>query len=209
MMVEFFPKDKKFVCDFKTFIDAPFTFNSARLPLTKYLRSTGQLEPGKIQTVHSVLKILAAAILSSSIPELCFEHLSIQDIAVSGGTVFKAGSSSDDLGNNSGCLFTNCSSTLSSWRSDDVKNNELRISEIYPNPVNSHACFRVEGEHETLLLVVITDYTGKVCSNNVVRADKGNTIITSDLSNYAQGVYFMKIIEQGSGKIALKKVVKE
>jgi hypothetical protein len=48
-------------------------------------------------------------------------------------------------------------STLSSWPSDNVKNSELRISKIYPNPVHSLACLQVEHDHEALLFVVITD----------------------------------------------------
>jgi hypothetical protein len=185
---------------------------------------TISLEPGKTQTIHSVFKILSAdqqkitlkssipgvaAVLSSGIPELCFEYLAMQDITVSGGTIFKAGNYSEDLGNNSGCFFTNCSATLSSWPSDDVKNNGLRISEIYPNPVNSLACFQVESDHGALFLVVITDYTGNVCSNKAVIADKDKAIITIDFSTYTQGVYFMKIIDRETGKSASKKVVKE
>jgi hypothetical protein len=185
---------------------------------------TISFESGKKQTVNDAMHIYAAAqnrialksstagssaFLSFAIPELCFEYLAVQDITISGGTLFKAGIHSTDLGNNSGCFFTSCSLPLDSSLPTAIKNNGLLISELYPNPVNSLAYFQIACDHRTRFLIVRTDCTGKELSRTISTVDAGSFIISNDFNDHAPGVYFIKISDQETGRIVMRKIVKQ
>ncbi len=98
----------------------------------------------------------------------------------------KSGNYAVNISKNS-CLITSaCTSILKT----DLKNlNELNFFHIYPNPTNG--IFTIETSLNYDLNYEVFDMTGKL----ILKGKTSNNSIGIDISEYSQGVYFLKINE--------------
>ena len=88
---------------------------------------------------------------------------------------------------------------------DGIENTQISLeAEVYPNPVTDRLTLRVDNTDAATLRFMLTDANGRtIAADNIVDAQ---TAI--DMSNLAQGVYFLRV---DNGEQALKtfKIVKK
>ncbi len=187
-------------------------FEAGKKQTVNYTFQINSIEGNKITLKSSVEGL--QAMLSSAAPELCFEYLALKDIGMSGGTKFKAGAQSNDLGNNSGFLFTSCAiaenSIANVYTMDlPIANTGIIISNVYPNPASSMASFEIECVQSSDFNIEIMDVTGHIHNNAHQVIGIGKTIVNIDLNDFVTGIYFIKITDQQTGNTVLKKIIKE
>ena len=88
---------------------------------------------------------------------------------------------------------------------DGIENTQISLeAEVYPNPVTDRLTLRVDNTDAATLRFTLTDANGRtIAADNIVDAQ---TAI--DMSNLAQGVYFLRV---DNGEMTLKtfKIVKK
>lgn len=88
---------------------------------------------------------------------------------------------------------------------DGIENTQISLeAEVYPNPVTDRLTLRVDNTDAATLRFTLTDANGRtIAADNIVDAQT-----SIDMSNLAQGVYFLRV---DNGEMALKtfKIVKK
>lgn len=68
---------------------------------------------------------------------------------------------------------------------------------VYPNPANNLMHAVINTDNAGAALMTITDVAGKVMQNRIVNLTKGMQTITTDISQYAPGIYFVNVNANG------------
>ena len=82
------------------------------------------------------------------------------------------------------------------------------INNVYPKPALSKLYVAMEAGKITKGSLLITDLSGKVLSQKSLVLNKGNNLVTLDVSSMAKGIYVLKIISN-ENEIAVEKWIKE
>ena len=77
--------------------------------------------------------------------------------------------------------------------------------QLFPNPTNGEFVLRGNGYSTSEILISVMDMNGRVIESRIVNANSNSINERFDLSNQANGVYFISI--QSEGKVEVKKVV--
>ncbi|HTB31116.1 MAG TPA: T9SS type A sorting domain-containing protein [Bacteroidia bacterium] len=105
-----------------------------------------------------------------------------------------------DVTDNNKCTQTVCVTVASTLGIDDISNASATIN-IYPNP--SKGQFTIVGLKKGMMIEVY-DFTGRLVSNIAAY----DVMINCNLSNQANGLYFVRIISQDGALISQQKIVK-
>ncbi|HET6226432.1 MAG TPA: T9SS type A sorting domain-containing protein [Bacteroidia bacterium] len=190
------------------------TFQSGNVQTVNNLLVINSLDQNKITLKASTVGQKATFSLLAT--DLCFDYLKVQDLVVNSKSLFHAGSHSTNLGSNTSVIFTDCIPPISNvWSAKVNKENlvddlstGISISEVYPNPANSTANVDIESDHQISLQLEITDFTGKVLHTKTAIVDQGRITISSDIEEFATGIYFIKIVNVETGEVQTKKLIK-
>jgi hypothetical protein len=84
------------------------------------------------------------------------------------------------------------------------KNDDLYISNIYPQPAPYvlHISVEATGEHEASLSIL--DIQGKLLKQMFVHATKGSNLFNVNVSTFASGTYFIRIKSEGKAAVVEK-----
>lgn len=93
------------------------------------------------------------------------------------------------------------------FTSVDIKNNQNLSYNLLPNPTRGLVNLVVETSDAVEVSLVVTNVIGETIFNNVYKASSGVNKYPIDLTNYNQGIYFVRI-SQGNDYI-IKKVIKQ
>jgi hypothetical protein len=77
--------------------------------------------------------------------------------------------------------------------SKEILADDMRVNtSVYPNPTYGKATIQISNANISTNDIIITDVAGRVYSLNVIKKINSNRL-ELDLSNFAKGVYFIKI----------------
>jgi len=144
----------------------------------------------------------SVATISKASGNLCLNGggsnvISIKDITATGGATFNAGTSSVDLGNNTGVNFASCTSV-------DVSNkeNEVGIFRVIENPVSNNnlelSCYSKTSSKANIEIINILGV--KVISKEIQTVN-GNNKINISTSGLLAGQYFVRFSNNNNTKI--------
>lgn len=78
-----------------------------------------------------------------------------------------------------------------------TENELLKDVTVYPNPTENELNVQFSLENSQTLVYAITDITGKTVQSSIVHAAVGNNLITSDMSELANGMYLIQLSGEG------------
>ena len=88
----------------------------------------------------------------------------------------------------------------------NIIENKLNANfSLFPNPTDGEFVLRGNGYSTSEILISVMDMNGRVIESRIVNANSNSINERFDLSNQANGVYFISI--QSEGKVEVKKVV--
>lgn len=90
-----------------------------------------------------------------------------------------------------------------------VKNNEISIASIYPNPTMGKVNAMISSGIHTTAGLVIADIYGKTVAVKEVLLNVGNNIIELNLSSLAKGVYTIKLTCNNGCETTVEKIIKQ
>ncbi|MBI3518801.1 MAG: T9SS type A sorting domain-containing protein [Bacteroidetes bacterium] len=91
----------------------------------------------------------------------------------------------------------------------ELKSKEISIGQFYPNPTNSSINVDVNAPDRGTLQILISDYTGRIVSEETKNIDEGKSVMSMDMEKYPQGIYIAKIIFNKTGYNQINKIIKQ
>ncbi|WP_299217278.1 T9SS type A sorting domain-containing protein [uncultured Dokdonia sp.] len=116
-------------------------------------------------------------------------------MALISGLVYRPSDNNLLIGTHGNGMYDTVATVLSV---DEItENSSENILRVFPNPTSDILNFRTSGAH-LISAYQIIDYTGRVIDEGFVESLSQGTI---DVSNYTNGVYFIKAITQNNGSV--------
>ncbi len=98
-----------------------------------------------------------------------------------------------------GCMDTLCAPVLINVGINTVS-PEVETIALYPNPANDQLNIAINSASEKDAIIVAYDATGKLMINETQTIASGDNLITYDVTNWNNGIYFVRITSNGSVK---------
>jgi hypothetical protein len=83
----------------------------------------------------------------------------------------------------------------------------LEVGNVYPNPGEETFILEFNNMDDTKLLIELSDIGGKIIFNETVNVSAGKFIHKLNLSNFAKGIYLLKIFDDNNMNISTQKLM--
>ncbi len=88
-------------------------------------------------------------------------------------------------------------------------NNPIELVNLYPNPTRNEFNLELNTPESDNITIEIFDYTGKLIYNDLVKLDKGSNHFNIKVSNFAKGIYNLRMINDDKSFFETIKLIKE
>ena len=78
---------------------------------------------------------------------------------------------------------------------------------MYPNPAKNMLNIQIASSGNNKIMLLVTDLAGRCVMNKVTNVGNGESIVQLNVSSFAAGTYFLKVVSAG-GEIVVKKFIK-
>jgi hypothetical protein len=85
--------------------------------------------------------------------------------------------------------------------------NENAVS-IYPNPTTSNTAVAIHADMQMSIAMTVMTASGQLVQEQKLLLNSGNTIVNLASNQWANGVYFVELRDELSGKTITKRLIK-
>jgi hypothetical protein len=87
--------------------------------------------------------------------------------------------------------------------------SKVSIKEMYPNPTTDNFNVELTATKSGSVAVAVYSFDGLVVSSKNVQLSEGSNMINEDLSSQRSGIYVVKITDESTGEVTIKKIIKQ
>lgn len=87
--------------------------------------------------------------------------------------------------------------------------SKVSIKEMYPNPTTDNFNVELTATKSGSIAVAVYSFDGLVVSSKNVQLSEGSNMINEDLSSQRSGIYVVKITDESTGEVTIKKIIKQ
>jgi hypothetical protein len=87
--------------------------------------------------------------------------------------------------------------------------SKVSITEMYPNPTTDSFNVTLSATKSGSVSVTVYSFDGMVVSSKNVQLSEGSNVLNENLSSQRNGIYVVKIINESTGEVTIKKIIKQ
>jgi hypothetical protein len=100
-----------------------------------------------------------------------------------------------------------CTPTVVNTTSEEM--SKVSITEMYPNPTTDSFNVTLSATKSGSVSVTVYSFDGMVVSSKNVQLSEGSNVLNENLSSQRNGIYVVKIINESTGEVTIKKIIKQ
>jgi hypothetical protein len=104
-------------------------------------------------------------------------------------------------------LACNPAPIVSSTSTEEM--SKVNITEMYPNPTTDNFTMELSATQSGSVTVAVYSFEGLVVSSKNIQLSEGINVINENLSSQKNGIYVVKIINEYTGEVTIKKIIKQ
>lgn len=87
--------------------------------------------------------------------------------------------------------------------------SKVSITEMYPNPTTDNFNVELTATKSGSVSVAVYSFDGLVVSSKNIQLSEGSNMINEDLTSQRSGIYVVKITNETTGEVTIKKIIKQ
>jgi hypothetical protein len=100
-----------------------------------------------------------------------------------------------------------CAPSVVSTTSEEM--SKVSVTEMYPNPTTDSFNVTLSATKSGSVSVTVYSFDGMVVSSKNVQLSEGSNVLNENLSSQRNGIYVVKIINESTGEVTIKKIIKQ
>ena len=87
--------------------------------------------------------------------------------------------------------------------------SRVSVTEMYPNPTTDSFNVTLSASKSGSVSVTVYSFDGMIVSSKIVQLSEGSNVLNENLSSQRNGIYVVKIINELTGEVTIKKIIKQ
>jgi hypothetical protein len=87
--------------------------------------------------------------------------------------------------------------------------SRVNVTEMFPNPTNDSFNVELSATKSGSVTVTVYSFDGLVVSSKKLQLSEGSNVLNENLSSQRNGIYVVKIINESTGEVTIKKIIKQ
>ncbi|CAN1512614.1 Secretion system C-terminal sorting domain [Flavobacteriaceae bacterium] len=103
--------------------------------------------------------------------------------------------------------YLSCTPPVVNTTSEEM--SKVSITEMYPNPTTDSFNVTLSATKSGSVSVTVYSFDGMIVSSKNVQLSEGNNVLNENLSSQRNGIYIVKVINEVTGEVTIKKIIKQ
>ena len=100
-----------------------------------------------------------------------------------------------------------CTPSVATTTSEEM--SKVSITEMYPNPTTDSFNVTLSATKSGSVSVTVYSFDGMIVSSKNVQLTEGSNVLNENLSSQRNGIYVVKVINESTGEVTIKKIIKQ
>jgi hypothetical protein len=105
--------------------------------------------------------------------------------------------------------YSACSPSSIATNTTTEEMSKVSVTEMYPNPTTDTFNVELTATKSGSVSVAVYSFDGLIVSSKNIQLSEGNNVLNENLSSQRSGIYIVKITNETTGEVTIKKIVKQ
>ena len=105
--------------------------------------------------------------------------------------------------------YSACSPSSIANNATTEETSKVSVTEMYPNPTTDTFNVELTATKSGSVSVAVYSFDGLIVSSKNIQLSEGNNVLNENLSSQRSGIYIVKITNETTGEVTIKKIVKQ
>jgi len=105
--------------------------------------------------------------------------------------------------------YSACSPSSIATNTTTEEMSKVSVTEMYPNPTMDTFNVELTATKSGSVSVAVYSFDGLIVSSKNIQLSEGNNVLNENLSSQRSGIYIVKITNETTGEVTIKKIVKQ